>query len=178
MSIKSRTALVAGLAGQVQSSGGSTSIAVEDAPSGEDVSSTFLRYPKTAKVLMVDDDKLNSFVVAEYLKADGFRDLVYTTDPFSALRMAYQERPDVILLDLQMPKLGGLEILRQLRADDVFDRIAVVILTASKDDKARAQALKLGATDVLHKSLGRNELLARLRKVLAEQACRDQVRLI
>ena len=157
---------IAGLAGKSES------------PAVDDVSSEFLRFPVKARVLMVDDDKLNSFVVAEYLKSDGYRDLTYTTDPFSALRLAFQQRPDVILLDLQMPKLGGLEILRDLRDDEAFDRIAVVILTASTDEKLKARAMELGATDVLDKSLGRKEFLARLRKVVAAQAQNDQVRMV
>jgi CheY-like chemotaxis protein len=84
----------------------------------------------------------------------------------------------VILLDLQMPELGGLEILRELRADEVFDRICVIILTASKDDKLRARAIALGATDVIHKSLGRRALLSRLRSALLAQERQDQQRLV
>ncbi len=92
-----------------------------------------------AKILLVDDEKLNSFVVAEYLKAAGYRDLIYTTDPFAALGMVYHQRPDVVLLDLQMPKLNGLDILQQLRSDELFDRVAVVVLTVSHDEKEMAR---------------------------------------
>jgi DNA-binding response OmpR family regulator len=133
---------------------------------GESISAAVPSSPSSPKVMMVDDEKLNSFVVAEYLKAAGFRDLVYTTDPFEALPLAHRMRPDVILLDLQMPKLSGFDVLRQLRADATFARTAIVILTASTDDEEKARATELGATGFLCKPVERNQLLTGLCKVL------------
>ena len=104
---------------------------------GENASTAFLGSPARPKVMMVDDDKLNSFVIAEYLKSDGYRDLVYTTDPFAAQSLGRHVLPGLILLDLLMPERGGLDVLRRLRADDAFDQTAIVILTASHDDKLR-----------------------------------------
>jgi PleD family two-component response regulator len=60
---------------------------------GEDTSTPLLSFPSPPKVMMVDDEKLNSFVVAEYLRAAGFRELAYTTDPFEALPLAQRVRP-------------------------------------------------------------------------------------
>ncbi|HEY1784389.1 MAG TPA: response regulator [Pirellulales bacterium] len=143
---------------------------------GDEGSTPLLSFPPQPKVMMVDDEKLNSFVVAEYLKAAGFRDLVYTTDPFETLPLARRVHPDVILLDLQMPKLNGFEVLRQLRADDAFADTAVVILTASTEDEEKQRALALGATGFLYKPIDRDRLLAGLRSILASQACQAQRR--
>jgi len=143
------------------------------AATGEEISAAFLGLPARPKVMMVDDDKLNSFVIAEYLKSDGYRDLVYTTDPFQALSLGRHVLPGLILLDLQMPKLSGFDVLGELRADDAFAQTAIVILTASNDEKLKARAIELGAADFIHKGIGRYRLLAHLRKVV-KAANQDQ----
>jgi DNA-binding response OmpR family regulator len=141
--------------------------------SGESLSAEFIGQPARPKVMMVDDDKLNSFVIAEYLKSDGYRDLVYTTDPFMAVSLGRHVLPGLILLDLQMPELSGFDVLRELRADDAFDQTAVVVLTASHDEALKERAIELGAADFIHKGIGRDSLLARLRAVV-KAAVQDQ----
>jgi putative two-component system response regulator len=119
---------------------------------------------------MVDDEKLNIRVVAEYLQGGGYRDLVYTVDPLQALTLTARERPDAILLDIHMPQLSGLDILQQIRADRALARTPVVILTSSTDGAEKLRALELGATDVLPKPVHRAELLVRLRNILLAKA--------
>jgi DNA-binding response OmpR family regulator len=80
------------------------------------------------------------------------------------------------LLDLQMPKLSGFDVLRQLRADGAYCRTAIVILSASTDDKDKSRAIELGATGFLSKPIERNQLLAGLRSILTSQAYQDQRR--
>jgi putative two-component system response regulator len=126
--------------------------------------------------MMVDDEKLNIYVVAEHLKAAGYRDLVYTDEPFQALLLAGRERPDAILLDIHMPRLSGFDVLKQIRADEVLARTPVVILTSSTDDEVKLRALELGATDFLHKPVHSGELLARLRNILMAKAYQDHLR--
>jgi len=128
------------------------------------------------KIMMVDDEKLNIYVVAEYLKADGYRDLIYTDEPFQALWLASRERPDAILLDIHMPRLSGFDILKQIRADADLARTPVVILTSSTDDDVKLRALELGATDFLQKPVHSGELLARLRNILMAKAYQDHLR--
>jgi putative two-component system response regulator len=130
--------------------------------------------PWQAKIMMVDDERLDSLVVAEYLKTGGYRDLIYTVDPLAALPLAAAERPDALLLDIHMPRLSGLEILQRVRDDDALARTPVVILTASTDDDDKLWALQLGATDFLHKPIHGGELLARLRNILMAKAFQDQ----
>jgi putative two-component system response regulator len=129
--------------------------------------------PAKPKIMMVDDEKLNIYVVAEYLKSDGYRDLVYTNDPSQALSLAGRERPDAILLDIHMPQLSGFDVLQQVRTDKALARTPVVILSSSTDDEEKMRALELGATDFLHKPIHSGELLARLRNILMAKAFQD-----
>jgi putative two-component system response regulator len=129
-----------------------------------------------SKIMMVDDEKLNILVVAEYLKSAGYRDLVHTNDPSQALSLAGRERPDVILLDLHMPGLSGFEVLQQIRANSMHVRTPVVILTSSTDDEEKMRALDLGATDFLHKPVHSGELLARLQNILMATTFQDHWR--
>jgi putative two-component system response regulator len=132
--------------------------------------------PTRHKIMMVDDEKLNILVVAEYLKADGYHDLVYTDDPAQALSLAGRERPDAILLDLQMPHLTGFDILKLIRADQTLAWVPVVVLTSSTDHDQKMLALELGATDFLQKPVHNGELLARLRNILLAKAYQDKLR--
>jgi putative two-component system response regulator len=129
--------------------------------------------PTCPKIMMVDDEKLNILVVAEYLKADGYRDFVYTDQPFQAMALAGSEIPDAILLDIHMPHLTGLDILQLIRADHTLARTPVVIITSSTDDEEKLRALEMGATDFLHKPIHSGELLARLRNILMAKAYQD-----
>jgi putative two-component system response regulator len=132
--------------------------------------------PAHPKILVVDDEQLNILVVAEYLEAGGYRDVVSTDNPGEALALAGRERPDVILLDLHMPRVSGFEILRQVRADRTLAWIPVVILTSSTDHDEKLRALELGATDFLQKPLYSGELLVRLRNILLAKAYQEQLR--
>ena len=130
--------------------------------------------PMRRKIMMVDDETLNISVVAEYLKAGGYHDLVSTDDPTQALSLASRERPDAILLDLHMPQLSGFDILKLIRADQALAWVPVVILTSSTDYDQKLLALELGATDFLQKPLHYGELMARLRNILMAKAYQDQ----
>jgi putative two-component system response regulator len=136
--------------------------------------SAFGDLTKGRKIMMVDDEALNIAVVAEFLKAGGYHDLVSTDDPTQALSLASRERPDAILLDLHMPHLSGFEILKLIRADPALAWVPVLILTSSTDHDQKLLALELGATDFLQKPLHYGELMARLRNILMAKAYQDQ----
>ncbi|HEX4000893.1 MAG TPA: response regulator [Pirellulales bacterium] len=120
-----------------------------------------------ATVLMIDDEKLNSFVVAVYLKAAGYRELVHTTDPMNAISLATKLRPDIILLDIEMPRLSGIELLRRIRADESLADTVVVILSATDDEQIKSQAIALQVSGFLRKPIRKNELLAALESASA-----------
>ena len=111
-------------------------------------------------VLVVDDDDEVRELIAQDLRAHGFA-VIEAANGFDALLQVMRARPDIVVLDLLMPRLGGLEALKQIR-ESAPDTV-VVVVTGTDDPSLAAQALFLGAADVLAKPLD----LARLRDVLA-----------
>jgi putative two-component system response regulator len=131
---------------------------------------------KQTRIMIVDDEEVNIFVVEEYLREDGYCNLFHTRDPFQAPLLANRQRPDAILLDIHMPRLNGFEVLEQIRGDAALCRTPVVILTSSTDEDEKLRALELGATDFLHKPVHRGELLVRLRNILMAKGYQDNLR--
>jgi CheY-like chemotaxis protein len=125
------------------------------------------RSPENSTVLMIDDEKLNSFVVAVYLKAGGYRELVHTTDPLAAIALAERTHPDAILLDIEMPRLDGIQLLRQIRSNTALSQTHVLILSATDDERIKAEARTLGVAGFLKKPIKKEELLSTLAAVLS-----------
>jgi DNA-binding response OmpR family regulator len=118
------------------------------------------------RVLVVDDDPTVSDVVARYLRAAGFGvDVV--ADGAVALEMALARPPDLLVLDLMLPGLDGLEVFRRLR-DQV--PVPVVMLTARGDETDRVVGLELGADDYVTKPFSPRELVLRVQSVLRRAA--------
>ena len=128
-----------------------------------------------AKILIVDDESLNIDVVRGYLELDGYHNIETTEQAVHALPLLGTFRPDLVLLDIHMPVLSGLEILKAIRRDEVYCAIPVVILTASSTNDTKLEALEGGATDLLSKPVHRGELLARIRNVLTAKAYQDRL---
>jgi len=119
-----------------------------------------------ARVLVVDDDVGIRRVLRATLQAHGYTvDLAVSGE--DGLTIAAAERPDVVLLDLTLPGMDGLEVLRELRS---WNERPVIVLSARGDEVAKVQALDLGADDYLTKPFGADELLARLRVALRHAA--------
>jgi putative two-component system response regulator len=126
-----------------------------------------------AKILIVDDEPINIKVVRKHLQAAGYRNFVTTTDPTTAMDILRAQQPNVVLLDVMMPEVNGLQILEWIRDDERFQHVPVLILTASTDSETKLSALELGATDFLAKPVDPLELLPRLRNVLIVKAHQD-----
>jgi len=116
---------------------------------------------RTAHILVVDDERMVREVVARYLEREGFR-VTAVGDGQAAIR-ALTSSPDLIVLDLMLPKVDGLEVLRRARA---ATNSAVVILTARGATDDRITGLDLGADDYLAKPFSPRELVARVHAVL------------
>lgn len=103
------------------------------------------------KLLLIDDDPL---IVRMYERIFEFAGIKAETSqvPAEGLAMATESKPDLILLDIMMPDMDGIELLQRLKADDATKDIPVIILTNLSDEKRAQQALKLGAISVLVKS--------------------------
>lgn len=119
----------------------------------------------TAKIMVVDDEPLNIQLAVKYLELAGFWNFVTTMDSREAIAMVNDQRPDVLLLDIMMPHVSGLEILEKLRGDDRWMSLAIVILTADNDQATKRKALQLGASDFLRKPVDPIELIPRVRNV-------------
>ncbi|MGA2583455.1 MAG: HD domain-containing phosphohydrolase [Tepidisphaeraceae bacterium] len=126
-----------------------------------------------AKILIVDDEPINIKVVRKHLQIAGYHNFVTTTDSTTAMETLRTEQPDVVLLDVMMPQVNGLQILEWIREDQRFQHTPVLILTASTDSVTKLSALELGATDFLAKPVDPHELLPRLRNVLIVKAHQD-----
>jgi DNA-binding response OmpR family regulator len=116
---------------------------------------------RPAHILVVDDERMVREVVARYLEREGFR-VTAVGDGQAAVR-ALTSAPDLIVLDLMLPKVDGLEVLRRARA---ATNSAVVILTARGATDDRINGLDLGADDYLAKPFSPRELVARVHAVL------------
>ena len=114
------------------------------------------------RVLVVDDDAKTVELVKLYLKRDGYRVLT-AYDGIEALRLARESRPDLIVLDLMLPGLDGLQVCRMLR--DESD-VPIIMITAKTTEDARLAGLDLGADDYVTKPFSPRELAARVRAVL------------
>jgi DNA-binding response OmpR family regulator len=115
-----------------------------------------------ATVLVVDDEAPLRELLSGYLEREGYRVLL-AADGVAALELARAERPDVVVLDLMLPGLDGLEVCRRLRA---FSDAYVLMLTAKAEEIDRVIGLEVGADDYLTKPFSPRELVARVRAML------------
>ncbi|QEG22391.1 HD domain-containing protein [Mariniblastus fucicola] len=124
----------------------------------------------SSKVMIIDDEPSTAIVVKKYLKTAGFERLLVETDSTKAVDRIVKERPDILLLDIHMPEVSGMEILEQIRKIEATASTPVVFLTSSTDPELRVKALNLGANDFLNKPVVVSELVARVRNTLLAKA--------
>jgi DNA-binding response OmpR family regulator len=118
--------------------------------------------PHAGRVLVVDDDPTVAEVVARYLARDG-HDVMCVADGRTALRRALDEPPDLVVLDLMLPGMDGLEVCRRLRETST---VPIVMLTALGAETDRLVGLETGADDYVTKPFSPRELALRVRSVL------------
>ncbi len=114
------------------------------------------------KVLVVDDEPMVREVLSRYLQREGFG-VREAADGEEALARFTQETPDIVLLDLMLPKIDGLEVFRRMRATS---STPVIMLTAKGEETDRVVGLELGADDYVTKPFSPREVIARVRAVL------------
>jgi DNA-binding response OmpR family regulator len=119
-----------------------------------------------ARILVVDDEPKIVQLVRDYLERAGFA-VSTARDGNEALMRAHRERPDLIVLDLGLPELDGLEVTRRLRRDS---GVPIIMLTARHEETDKVVGLELGADDYVTKPFSPRELEARVRAVLRRQA--------
>ncbi len=118
-----------------------------------------------AHILVVDDEPDIAALVAYHLARESYRVRTATTGP-EALVAVEREVPDLVILDLMLPEMSGLEVLRELRGRPELAGIPVILLTARKEERDRVEGLELGADDYVPKPFSPQELVLRVRAVL------------
>jgi len=131
-----------------------------------------------ARILVVDDEPANLKLFGLMLRSEGYEQIVCIQDPREVVTSYRAARPDLVLLDINMPHLDGYAVMEALRA--IADPLPapIVVLTAQSGEEVLLRALDGGAVDFLCKPIGRRELLARVRNILmahlAQRAVHDQ----
>lgn len=116
----------------------------------------------TKKILVVDDEANVRQLVKSYLEKDGYQ-VLEAADGATALQLARREHPDLVVLDLMLPEIDGMEVCRILRAEsDVF----ILMLTARTEEADKLIGLGIGADDYLTKPFSPRELMARIKAIL------------
>src|SRR3954469_3352799 len=119
----------------------------------------------TRTILVVDDEPGIVAIARDYLDRAGFR-VITAGDGAAALRLARAERPSLLVLDLMLPGMDGLDVARALREDPATHMLPIIMLTARVEETDRLVGLELGADDYVTKPFSPRELVARVRAVL------------
>lgn len=130
---------------------------------------------KNALIMMVDDEPIMMELVQAFLESEGYSRFTTLEDSRKAIESLQDQRPDVLLLDLNMPHVDGFDILEAMRAQKQLKHIPVIVLTSANDPASKLKALELGATDFLAKPVDPSELALRLRNTLTVKAYQDQL---
>ena len=118
-------------------------------------------------ILYVEDNEFNRKIVRQLLSQTSYR-LIEAVDGESGVAMALAERPDLILMDVQLPKMSGLDATRTLRADARTSEIPIVIITSFALSGDREKAAAAGASRYLAKPYSPRELMTLVREILPE----------
>ena len=134
---------------------------------------TTLEDREASKVLVVDDEPRNVRILQIHLNAQGYT--VYTAaDGVEALDIVEKDAPDLILLDINMPKMDGFEVVKRIRANKATEFIPIVMITALRDTREnRIRSIEAGADDFIEKPFDSLEVLARVRSLLRIKEYQD-----
>ncbi|MBI5044221.1 MAG: response regulator, partial [Nitrospirae bacterium] len=130
---------------------------------------------KEPKILVVDDEPQNLELLSAYLEKAGYNNIATASNGIEALRLVDGNPPDLILLDVMMPKMNGFEVCKKLKDDSKTRLIPIVIITALRDVEDKIRALDLGADEFLSKPFNRAELMARVRALLKMKHLNDNL---
>ena len=123
------------------------------------------------RVLIIDDEKDLLELVSYNLKKEGFY-VTSAMDGETGLSLARQEQPDIVIIDLMLPGIDGLEVCRALRSDARTSEIPIIMLTAKSGEVDKILGLELGADDYIAKPFSTRELIARIKAVLRRSSMR------
>jgi len=124
------------------------------------------------KILIIEDERDIRDLVAHYLVKDGYK-VEAASDGAKGLSLAKSLKPDLIILDLMLPEMDGLEVCKKLRADPKTAAVPIIMLTAKGEETDKIVGLELGADDYLTKPFSPKELTARVKALLRRAAPSD-----
>ena len=124
------------------------------------------------RILVVEDEEAILEVVSQAMKRHGF-EVSTANNGDSALEMAYSLHPDIIILDIMLPKMDGWEVCRRLKREDETRNIPLIMLTARREERDVVEGLNLGADDYIKKPFSLVELIARVKALLRRTRGRD-----
>lgn len=117
------------------------------------------------KILIVDDEMATLLPLKRSLESEGYI-VIEACNGYEAIKKSKLEMPELIILDLMMPGMDGIEVCNQLKKDSLTERIPVVMLTARDEVRDKVKGLEMGADDYVTKPFHLNELEARIRNIL------------
>jgi two-component system alkaline phosphatase synthesis response regulator PhoP len=117
------------------------------------------------KILIVDDELVTLLPLKRSLESEGYI-VIEACDGYEAIKKSKSEMPELIILDLMMPGMDGIEVCSQLKKDSLTEKIPVIMLTARDEVSDKVNGLEMGADDYVTKPFHLNELIARIRNIL------------
>ena len=117
------------------------------------------------KVLLIEDDRVSAELIKESLDSEGY-EVTCVSDGDSGPAQVRKSPPDILLLDLMLPKMSGLEVCKAIRSDNNLNRLPILMLTARGDEMDRVVGLEVGADDYVTKPFSPRELAARIKALL------------
>jgi len=134
-----------------------------------------------SRILIVDDDEIVCRLISSYLTETGYQNVDLAHDGRTGLEKIRRTKPDLVILDLSMPVMDGEDVLREVRADPVFNDTPIIVETAKDTQESRNEVLRIGATNVISKPIHPEVLLGQVhthleRKILVASLKAYQVR--
>lgn len=129
---------------------------------------------KSSRIVVVDDEAVHIRSLKQQLLEAGYSNLSMTSDPTEAIELLREQKPDLILLDIVMPEVSGIDILHVISLDQMLQHVPVVVMTETSDRDVKNVCLELGVSDFLAKPVDPTELLPRVRNMLLNKLYRDQ----
>ena len=130
--------------------------------------------PNSNRILVVDDVPVNIQLLVTYLAAEGY-DVVSAKDGYDAMKAVKEHQPDLILLDVMMPKMNGFKVCEVIKSDDATKFIPVILVTALNELEDKVKGMNSGADDFLAKPFNKLELLVRVRSLLRIKHLHDEL---
>lgn len=128
--------------------------------------------PKIKSILIAEDEPDTANLLQFHLQRRGYHTTV-AADGASTLNLSFERHPDLVILDLMLPKVHGFEVCRMLKASPSTRHIPVFMLTAAASTENKVQGFKLGANDYMTKPFAMPELLARVESLLRDARARE-----